>query len=556
VISNSQQNFSSVQRAAASPDGFAAEIATHLQQKTQHREIAERLLVQHSNSPCVQRVDALNARMRVLSPSDETTLIREDLLACANYVLLARESIGCLPLNPDFQASVLEQTKTYINQLLTQQKTDTSTRVGFDQLINKINSFVGSLITGKSQGQILKNIEDETERDYRFGGFIASQGLADSILDSLTDPSNLEITFSQFNIFCKKRRQASQTPTPAQLKAAMEAELADLLQEDEEKAKKKSVKKGGRESTSSTSPSLGSAMRGGTVSNSPSLSLSPAMRGNVETNLLLNKSFGSRPSLDNFSPSPSPTLPTPKRGLQFDPHFDSRPGVRRVPVRENRRSDSRQGYEELLNKVLNNPTLPVFVNNHVARWNRSQTLDEVRAFQDLSSKGGLRYAEMKDPQIVEQILHHDATSIDSLLQSELFRKHYTRCVSDRYYLLKVKLELPGKSVPQEWTIAITALSERQELVHFYCHDIKELKPNNSNAKESLISILFPAIEGIDLRSNSVAAAQASGGAHSTRHQPSDIVTAVPQENGPPLLKVLRQHPLTGPSILWIAPILG
>jgi hypothetical protein len=79
--------------------------------------------------------------------------------------------------------------------------------------------------------------------------------------------------------------------------------------------------------------------------------------------------------------------------------------------------------------------------------------------------------------------------------------------------------------PQEWTIATVALSERQELVHFYCHEIQELRPDHSNAEESLISKLFSAIKGIDLSANSAAAAQATARSPA-RHQSVDIISAV------------------------------
>lgn len=554
VISSSLKNSSPLQRAAASPDDLAAELTAHLEQKKQQYALIARIMEQYADQPCVQKVVELDTRIRSLIPDGEMNLTKEDFFAFVEYRLLAMESAGTSSLDPFFKAFVLEQTKAYINRLLPHQKTDNYTREGFDQLINKINSFVGSLMTGRSRDELLKSLTIETKRDCCFNGFIASCHLADSILDLLTDPSNLEITFSQFTAFCKKQRQASQSPTPDQLQASMEEELADLLQEDEERARKKSAKKESRGTTSSTSPLLGSAMRVSAVS--PNLPLSPSsMQRSFGSNPLLNKSFGSRPSRDDLLLSPSPISSTAaKKHFHVDPHFDSRPGVKKVPIKAQHCSASKQGHEGFVDRILSNPTLPVFVNDHVERWNLVQTLDEVRAFPDLSSKGGPRYAEMQDSQIREQILHHDATMIDSLFQSELFRKHYTRCVSDRYYLFKVKLEPEGQPAPQEWTIATVALSERQELVHFYCHDIKELQPSQSNAKESLISKLFPAINSIDLRRNSAAAAQAKE-VRPKRHLSLDTITAVPQENGPPLLKVLRQHPLTGPSTLWIAPIL-
>lgn len=605
MISNNQQttSASSIQRATASAESFATDVSAHLKQKNQDRELAERLRL--SNSPCAQKVEALNTRMRMLSPGDESVMkekdLKKDLLACVEYILEVLKATGHPPLKPDVQKNVIEEAKAYIEQLLAIEAS--STKEDFYQLINKINSFVGSLITGKPQNQLLRNIEQEAQKDCRFSAFIASHELADSIIDLLTDPSNLEATFAQFQAFCKKQRQVSKSPSQAEVMASMKAGLADLLEEEERKeARKNSKKKASQKSAFSTSPalsstkhasafsssparssatqlsptpsqSLGLAMHASACSSptlnssmlasavSPSPSISPSMQRSFGSNPLPNISFGSNPLLDNRSPSLSPILPTPKGGLKCDSTTTKASGWKQVPVRETNRSTSRPGFEDLLDKILSDTQLPISVNDHVARWEMVQTLDEVRTFPDRSTKGGSRYAGMKDPQIVEQIFRHDASSIDSLLQSELFRKHYVKSASDRHHLLKVKLQ-QGKSVPKNWTIATIALakkalSEEEELVHFYCHDISELNPSNSNAEKSLISMLFPTIEGIDLDANSASTVQTQNtkARSTTLPQPSTTITTVPQENGPPLLKVTRQHPLAGASTLWIAPIL-
>lgn len=540
---------------APSPTGSAKQmVASYLERGTKMRAVAVRVVGENEDQLWMQRIKAIETEMLNVSEEDFINISQRDIGFLVKYSFSIIKSNMSLSRGGELDPETIrmleenkEKTTNYAVHLISKKlsggTTASLTKKELSQLSNKINAYALSLLKGRPFDEVLREMEHEENEDNQVGAFIASSDLADSILDLLTDPSDrLEVTF---NSFCARQKPVSSVLTPAERQAAMEKELADLLLEDEKKAQRKVAKKAKERAPASSSSARDSASTDNVHANRASLSPSP---------------LGIPGSTTAPSPSPSP-VNTSVNNSSFsfgrsyaDPNFDSHPGVRRVSFREDRRSASRQGYENFLKKILNDQALPVSPHNHVARWNRAQTLDEIRAYTDRSLKGGLRYAGMSDPQIVEQILHHDATSIDCLFQSELFKKHYTRSVNNRHYLLKVKLEPQGKSLPQEWTIATTALSEGQELAHFYCHHPEELRSIPSNAqKDSLISILFPAIEGINLHANGAAAAQASE-ARPARGQSSTAITAVPQENGPPLIKVLRQHPLTGPSTLWIAPI--
>lgn len=220
-------------------------------------------------------------------------------------------------------------------------------------------------------------------------------------------------------------------------------------------------------------------------------------------------------------------------------------------------------YQGFLAKNLKQKDIHFAVHSRVSRWSSIKDLEEISYFPDKTVSGEERRYEktwLSDPvlgpiRIAEQQVRHDASLILKLLANRTFLEKYTAksggLTQERTLFLKTRVVNASARVEeQQWGVTTLGFSQKNELYHYYSDSRSEV------ARREHQGLFRPMFGGLpllhldkeleDLTATPVLI-----------HSEKDVkYYEIPQNNSDsaPVILVVKQNPVTGLTLLFIAPI--